>query len=156
MFVRWLGAFGSSNSLEDSLIYELSLTNHEVACEVIKGRTSKISHAKIGLQVYQQSIVKKFNGDCWSVKQKTSCDGDILINGKENWDNLAKKELRKTRNPKKAESKHGEAWALTPCYKSIQVKSLRKVSESVLTTVFDIAEKYSLPVYEFETGRKLN
>ena len=139
MFVRWLGAFGSSNSLEDSLIHELSLTNHEVACEVIKGRTSKISHAKVGLQVYQQCIVKKFNGDCWSARQRTSTEG-LIANPKTKKveTQVFAHELRKNRNPKTASSSHKEAWALTPCYKSIQVKRLTKVSKTVLKTVFDI------------------
>jgi hypothetical protein len=160
MFVRWLGAFGKKDSLKNSLEHELTSCNKEVACEIIKGRTSFITHARVGLQVSQTCILKSFNGDCWSKRNSFASPAvakPLRHNETTSFKEIERKnELEKTRNPKDAKSSHKEAWALTPCYKSIMVKRVKLISETVLKDVFDIAAKHDLPVYEFETGRRLS
>ena len=126
--VRWLGAFGKSNSLEDSLNWELSNTSGEYAAEVIKDVAwgSEIYHATIGLLVSRTAVIKQFNGDCWSVKKD---DGS----------------LKKTRNPRNANGKHVECW-VKPSYKAIVVDG--QITKHNWKTVKAMANKYSLPVLD--------
>ena len=49
MVVRWIGAFGKSSSLSESLSWELSQNEREVAAEHINGNQGTIRHAKVGL-----------------------------------------------------------------------------------------------------------
>jgi len=50
-FVRWLGAFGTGNSLTEAATWEKTQVSRQVAAEpLIKGK-SHLSHAKIGLSV---------------------------------------------------------------------------------------------------------
>ena len=133
-YVRWIGAFGKGSTLSDSLNFEIYTCDRDVACEICKGYTSRISHAKIGLLLDNCAIIKKFNGDCWSKNN----------NGM----------LYMTRNPKYA-SRHLEAWA-RPNYKGIVVKSVRKVSTEAFRQILAFVEETGIKVYEFETFKELN
>lgn len=68
MIIRWLGAFGSAESLQASFAWELSSPDREVAAErVTRERPSRISHAVVGLRVRSKDVVRVFPGDVWSV-----------------------------------------------------------------------------------------
>ena len=50
-FVRWLGAFGSGNSLHEAAEWETRQVDRQVAAEPLWHGRSFISHAKIGLSI---------------------------------------------------------------------------------------------------------
>lgn len=80
MIVRWMGAYGKSVSLLESLRFELSNLEYEVAAERIypgaRVRTSNgslksigsggIQHAVVGLWLDKAAWVKGYPGDVWS------------------------------------------------------------------------------------------
>lgn len=104
MYIRWLGAFGKSNSLIESLNFEFSRTS-VVACEKI-GRDGKsyICHASIGLLVSPKAVYANFCGDVYSIY-----DGD---------------NLKYTRKGYEACSRHKESWA-KPVYTGLVIKNGR-------------------------------
>ena len=66
IYVRWLGAFGGSETgLDDALKYELEITR-EVACEPILGNAGYIRQSAVGLLIDGNNIVREFKGDVWS------------------------------------------------------------------------------------------
>lgn len=97
MLVRWLGAFGSSSSLAESLSWELSQREREVAAErvatsrkvqewaydksgqlrerLVPAGNGSIQHALVGLWIDKRAVVRSFTGDVWSV---TSEDGRLV------------------------------------------------------------------------------
>jgi len=71
MIVRWLGAFGKSKSLHESLSWELSQSSvKELAAERLRGLESVIKHARVGLLVKSNAVIKSFSGDVYSVKNE--------------------------------------------------------------------------------------
>ncbi len=133
MIIRWLGAFGKNGSLQDSIQFELN-RDSEVAAELLKNK-SLISHARIGLLVKNSAVVKKFDGDCWSVRE----DGGLV----------------KSRNPKTARSQHKEVWA-KPNYIGLVVKS--RITKSAFKEIKYIASIYNLDLFKFKSGdlKKIN
>ena len=131
MIIRWLGAFGKSGSLAESIQYEINrAATDEVAAEYITSGVSQIHHARVGLLVSNRALLKKYNGDCWSV----------LENGK----------LVKTRNPKHAGSSHLEAW-VNPIYKAIVIKD--RISKQAMTEVKHLASINDLPILILKGGK---
>ena len=127
MLVRWLGAFGKSESLDQSLKFELSrATTDEVACEKIIKNSSKIKHARIGLMIASENAIKHFKGDCWSVKTE---NGNLV----------------KTRNPKTANGEHLETWA-NPIYNKIVVKQYDDLKQETKKTLAYFSRKYNLEI----------
>ena len=134
MIIRWLGAFGKAQSLHASLKFELgrSLTD-EVAAEDIR-TCSMIKHAKVGLLIANKSIIKKFNGDCFS----------LLENGK----------LVKTRNPKDAKSSHLECWA-NPNYIGIVAKNYSNLPKQIQKTLKWFGDLYNLQILNMNNKGEL-
>ena len=129
MLIRWLGAFAKGGTLAESLHYERNrATTDEVAAEYVRKGVSEIQHAKVGLLVSNKALVKKFNGDCFSVKE----DGKLV----------------KTRNPKNAGSQHIEAW-VNPVYLGVVLKG--EISKLAFQTIINAG----LPVFILKGG-KLN
>jgi len=131
VYVRWLGAFGRTDGLHESIKYELDF-HGEVAVEKII-KESYIRHARVGLIVPNKAIVKVFSGDCWSVKVGDS--------------------LEKTRNPKTAKSSHIEAWANGGVFTGFIVKDMKHVKTIMLKTIRYWSERTSLRVVCYETGK---
>lgn len=71
-FVRWLGAFGKAQTIEQSIAYELAEISancaRQVAVEALVNNKSYIPHALIGLGVDEDNsqFIKGFLYDCWS------------------------------------------------------------------------------------------
>ena len=131
MIIRWLGAFAKGGTLAESIQYEINRSaTDEVAAEYIKEGLSEIRHARVGLLVASKALIKRFNGDCYSV----------LENGK----------LVKTRNPKDTGSQHIECW-VNPIYKGIVVKG--KISKSAFMTIRHIAGINNIPVMILKGGK---
>ena len=128
MLVRWIGAFGKSESLNESLKFELTRPQtDEVACEkILKSSSSKINHARIGLRIPSEAEIKSFKGDCWSVRNE-------------------KGELVKTRNPKTANGQHLESWA-NAVYTQIVVKDYDDLKKETKKTISYYARKYNLEI----------
>lgn len=131
MIVRWLGAFGKGADLKSSLYWELAINHEEVAAEPLHGfyvkngdldYASSIDHAKVGLILKRSSLIKKFNGDCWSIKQDHK--------------------LVKTRNPR-ASTAHNEAW-VRPDYVAIIIKG--PISEGAFIIIEEMAAQFNLPI----------
>jgi len=126
-----MGAFRKkSSSLHSSLQFELSQATKEVACEYIKNGVSEIAHANVGLMVKNTAIVKKFNGDCWSVRNSQGL-------------------LEKTRNPRHSGSLHAEAWA-KPHYVAIVLKKYQCLKKSTIKTVVFWAKEKKMPILELK------
>lgn len=131
MIIRWLGAFGKSNSLHESLQFEINRTaTDEVAGEKIKkGMASQIGHARVGLLVKNSAQIKFHKGDVYS----------FMENGK----------LKKQRNYRNAYGTHTECWVNAE-YIGIVIKN--KIQDSAFKTILYIADLNNLPVYKFTKG----
>lgn len=95
MIIRWLGAFGHAGSLSESLSWELSQREREVAAErvatsrkvaeldynkhgqvyerLVHAGNGNIQHAIIGLWLNKQAVIRYFPGDVWSVIREDGC-----------------------------------------------------------------------------------
>ena len=132
MIIRWLGAFGKSGDLQNSLDFESTRQlSNEVAAEPISGNQGHITHARIGLLVANSAIIKLFNGDCFSVKTE---------NG----------QLKKTRNPRESLC-DSEAW-VHPVYLGIVIKgglrtfkpAIKKIIKNSGLKIFKLTTKGEL------------
>ena len=136
MFVRWLGAFrkGDGNLL-DSIRFEVSSqADRESACEQFKG-VSEV-HATVGLLVNPKNINKSFKGDCWS-----EYDGNSL---------------KKTRNPRRARSKHNESWVSgkNSFQGIVLARPLDNYKEFIQEQIKIAHEDLDLPVYFLKEGKR--
>ena len=132
MIVRWLGAFGKSESLETSFNWELTQTERtELSAEILDNNISRIGHTLVGLLVNKKNVTKKFNGDCFSDKDSNK--------------------LKKGRNPKLANSSHKEAF-IKPMYAGIVLKIEVLKNKKVLAICLKIAKKYKLKVLILKNG----
>lgn len=128
--IRWLGAFGKGASLEDSLAWELSAADREVAAEWfgddIPVSGSGINHCQVGLLLARGTIRRHYNGDVWSVSHGPY--------------------LRATRAPYESMG-HTECFCI-PRYRGIVVRCpLDQLSPKVRRPVMAAARRHGLPVY---------
>ena len=131
MIIRWLGAFAKTGTLAESIQYECNReVTDEVAAEYVNKGISQIAHAKVGLLIANKALIKKYNGDCWSVLE----DGKLV----------------KTRNPKHAGSTHKEAWA-NPVYTAVVIKD--RISKQAMMEVKHLASINNLPVLTLKGGQ---
>ena len=73
-FVRWLGAFGAGNSLQEAAEWETKQVSRQVAAEpLIKGK-SYIHHAKMGLSVArpEATFARGWLNDAFTVIEEKS------------------------------------------------------------------------------------
>ncbi len=123
MIIRWLGAFrGTGQSLSDSLVWELSQKERQVAAEIIQKFEGSQIPSKVGLLVKSQAVVRRYFSDVWS---EVSEDG----------------RLTKTRRQEDVSSPHREAFCL-PDYAAIVIK--KGVSKQAIDACME--HKGSLPI----------
>lgn len=72
MIIRWLCAFrGKGNDIVNSLDWELTQKEREVAAEDLRGNFSGIlamhPEIKVGVLINKKGITRKFKGDVWSI-----------------------------------------------------------------------------------------
>lgn len=139
MIIRWLGAFrGGSNSLKDSLSFEMNRVD-EVAGEKLQKGKSLISQSKVGLLISPEAVTKRFNGDCYSSYAE---DGRLV----------------KGRNPKHTSSRHKEVFA-TPIFTAIVIKGRTEtegflnLSKEAREAILKTSKQYNLPIYELRFGK---
>jgi hypothetical protein len=132
-YVRWLGAFRYSGySLLESLQYEYNVAKERAVEKILN--CSKIYRCKVGLLIHPKSIIKDFNGDCWSLYNNQ----DFLY---------------KTRNPQMVSCYHKESWTSeTPLITGVVVKGVRgqgffNLKKKTQDTIIEFSNKYSLPIY---------
>ena len=131
--VRWLGAFGRGESIHAALLWELTQTERcELAAEPCLPNESGI-RSRVGLLVKRSAVVKRFNGDCWSIVEGAS--------------------LKKTRNPR-CSPWHREVW-VRPEYTAIVCKDWHTLSSQVRRTVAWFARAHRLPVLSFENFKEV-
>ena len=123
MIIRWLGAYGKADSLEEALAWELSQnTRLEVAaCPMHLG--SDVGHCKVGLLVARKALRREHSGDVWS----KYTEGGTLMGTRKPW-----------------KSGHGEAF-VAPRYKGI-VARWEFLSEQTKKVVASQARLHKLPV----------
>ena len=127
MLIRWIGAFGSAQTLEESLRWELSQRERALAAEPIKNGVSKIQHPKIGLLIDPKALIKRFPGDVWSVP------GNFM--------------LRATRYPVPT---HPEAWVRPGFINAIVIRP--GASRHAKRVVRRISKEFNIPVLMFRKG----
>ena len=116
MIIRWLGAFGKSNSFSESLEWELSQKEKSaVAAEKLAKGKSFISHARVGLLFKNRAILRRYSSDVYS---KYTDKGTLVT----------------TRKEGVATSDHTECF-VRPDYCAIVVKGA--VSKQVLRACFE-------------------
>ena len=123
MIIRWVGAYGKAESLEEALAWELSQTTRlEVAaCPMHRG--SDVPHCSVGLLIARKALRRKHSGDVWS---EYTAEGTLMG----------------TRKPRK--SGHGEAF-VAPRYTGIVVR-WGFLSEQAKKAVASQARLHKLPV----------
>lgn len=138
MYVRWLGAFRKSGTLEESLTFEFSRKN-EVACEKIDNRgRSAIPFARVGLLIDPKAVLKHFKFDVWSEYRE---DGTLYS-------------TRHSFDGKGIESSHKEAWAM-PVYTGIVLKecSLQNLRHKSRKVIEDFARENGITIYKLTSGK---
>lgn len=128
--IRWLGAFGHSDSLTESLNWELCENRREVAAEWYDGSHAfrGIKHTVVGLLIDKGAIIRRYNGDVWSEVR-----GERLV---------------PTRNSNTS-NLHSECFC-TPKYRGIVVRRhLDQLRPDVRRTVVAAAKKYHLAVFYY-------
>ena len=134
MVVRWIGAFGKSSSLSNSLSWELTQNEREVAAEYINGNQGSIRHAKVGLLLAKGSVIRSFPGDVWSVAK----------NGK----------LEPTRQATGWCKNHTECFC-RPEYSAIVLKERpERLTKTVVDAIKKASIEYNLPVYVLRRNGK--
>lgn len=155
---RWLGAYGLKArkiTLLDALLYEYGLSDsarpnskspdtpaRRAACPVVcaerlvKGR-SYIAHARVGLLVRNNAVVRKFSGDVWSYVDQAS--------GRR----------KQSRRPEDALSQHTEVW-VQPDYIGVVVKrGLKHISAEAASVVASFALRHNKRVFVLTRDGKL-
>lgn len=136
MYVRWLGAFRKGNgNMLDSIRFEInSQADRESACEQFKG-VSEV-RATIGLLVNPKNIIKSYRGDCWS-----EYDGNKLY---------------KTRNPRRAKSKHNESWVTgkNSFQGIVLARPLDNYKGFIQEQIKQAHDEFGLPVYYLKEGKR--
>lgn len=64
--IRWMGAYGKQNGLEQALMFELFKCNREVAAEPLFRGKSGVYHAAVGLEVARNKVGRRFTHDVGS------------------------------------------------------------------------------------------
>ena len=145
MFIRWLGAFRSSNtSLLDSIEYEMNRADSvQFACEHInKNIGAGRIHARVGLLVAPNSIFREFSGDVWSERDESG----KLFAGRRRTELV---------NAKKSPYGHTEAWSSGAPFTGIVVKGWYEISGKSRNAIRVTSKKYNIPVYEINKRGKL-
>ena len=138
MIERWLGAFKKKQSLYNSLVYEIEQREKvHVAAEMLQAGKSYINHAKVGLLVKNSALVRRFNGDVYSVYKKTSS---------------RTKTLKKTRSENSAYSFHRECF-VRPEYIGVVLKFKKTISKTALQAIKNFSLEYNCPVFELINRR---
>ena len=144
LYIRWIGAYGySKEGLKESLNYEFTSVS-EKACEFIsKSRPSGIDHVRIGLIFDKGDVVKRFDGDCWSLRNQWG-----LLEPTRLYDHLS---LMHTEAFLRQESRPT----------AIVIKSynneggLLSLKKETRLTLIDIAKQYNVPIYVLNRKCKL-
>ena len=125
MVIRWLGAYGKSTNLAESLTWELTQTERsELAASPC--HLGDVAHCNVGLLVARRAVIRIYSGDAWTVKGE---DGT----------------LRKTRRPDRSAG-HGEA-IVRPEYRGIVVR-WDYLSSDARAIVARHARLYRLPILD--------
>lgn len=134
VYIRWLGAFGKAESLDQSLRWELEDNQREVAATWCyfgtNGRHADmgplgVDHAAVGLMVAKGAVVRRYAGDVWSVPA-----GDRLV---------------KTR-PASQDSDHGEAFC-KPRFSALVIrKPLDHFRPAIRRAIVAAARKHGLKI----------
>jgi hypothetical protein len=135
--IRWMGAFRNGGTLSDSLSWELDPTQAdvEVAAEPLqKNERSEIRFCRIGLLLKRSSVIKMFSGDCWSERNE---EGTLV----------------KTRNPRRAYSRHQECWCRKE-YAALVVRDRGNINKKSWKIIQWFSKKYNLPILEMDRNWK--
>lgn len=131
MLVRWMGAFGHHGTLSQAFDWEFS-QSREVAAESFSGCVGHIRHARIGLVVAKEAVVKGFRNDVWS----RSTTGGLLY------------ATQRTSTPRT------EVFC-KPQYVAIICKEHPcRMAKEVQEAVRNASCKYNVPVWYFTTNGK--
>ena len=124
MVIRWVGAFRKCNScgLSESLYWELAQTEKKAlsAERLAKGKSA--IHAKVGLLVKNNAVIRKFRSDVWSEYRENGV-------------------LAKTRKEGEAFSSHTECF-VRPDYAGVIIKG--KVTEKTEAACRQISERFGI------------
>ncbi len=141
-FVRWLGAFRKgASSIEESIAWELSQTEREVAAEPLRHCRSRIDHAQIGLGVDESrsTFVYGLIIDGWTEPSKDG-SGRLLPKREKR---IKDKDFFLSRFYKAKINWHGEAVFSSPKYSAIVCKSKDSQTREKAAK---LADKFSLPL----------
>lgn len=141
MIVRWLGAFcGRNHSLAESLAWELTQQDREVAAQPLGPQTTPlVCRWGVGLRVAEGATVRVFRHDCYSEVENFPRKGQLA-------------RLVPTRvkfKPSHAEH-HGEA-ICKPHYDAIVIQG--RLDGDVYKVVLALASQFNLRVVRIEEGR---
>jgi len=144
-FVRWLGAFGRTSSLDDCAAWEQSQTERQVAAEPLYRGKSLIQHSKIGLEIAHPgatfargwlydafTVVHEPTGQIRATRQHTA-GGEFR-----NMDKFL------ASHAKKRSSCHGEAAFNAPLYCAVVVK--KSASDRGKARAARLAAQMGLPL----------
>lgn len=147
--VRWLGAFGKSSTLMESVEYEMNApADRQVSAEpLFDSRCRLSSRAEIGLLVDQTKtrLIAVFTKDAWTVMDKSG----RLKNKRRNfvhqhdWDSL--KSIGRT---KRSICGHGECIIQGPSFSGIVVRYPRK--KMVIKMAREIAADVTIPIMNIQ------
>ena len=133
--IRWLGAFSQGSNFSSSLKWELEENNREVAAEWFDyGYHFDGIHSKlVGLLVEKGAIVRRYNGDVWSV-----AEGERLV---------------ATRSSTES-TQHSECFC-KPQYRGIVIRRhLDQLRPEIRRVIVQMAKKHNLAIYIFTHKRE--
>lgn len=144
-FIRWLGAFGRGDSLEQAVAWELSQTDRQVAAEpLIRGR-SHITHVMVGLAIAnpEATFARGWLFDAWTVK---TSDGVILPtrNRRHEYRDVHRFLKALNRPQRAAHPWHAEASFNAPAYDALVVR--HGASPELVSRCKEIAARFNLPL----------
>lgn len=129
MLVRYIGAYGHGKSLAEALEFEANTTAEVCACEF-----GEIEHASVCLLMKRTSIIRRFRGDVWSVRQN---DGT----------------LKATR---KAVKSHHEFWCKGGKDSIRGVIVTDNIPAEMFATIRDFCAKYNLKFWRMRDNNGWN
>ena len=128
MIVRWLGAFRSSPSLMEALDWEMKNSSAEIAAEEFLYGNGAIRHARVGLLINKENVVRRFPGDVWSERG---------TNGR----------LIPTRHSFSVPGRHTEVFCKPGKFSAIVLKEhYSRLKKEIQEAVYTASEKYNLPI----------
>lgn len=141
-FVRWLGAFGKSESISEAATWELAQTERQVAAEPLHKGVSHLAHALIGLEIAhpEATFARGWLKDSYTVPNNNGINR-ATRNRLGEFKNMDKFLKFLNKNPLWG---HAEASFNCPIYSSVVVK--RHCSERVILKAKKLAEELNLPL----------